>query len=205
MKAEKETWQQALERYNHTLEMVKPKIEPEYQDFYKICFSKKESKERIMGFEKKYNCIIPQSLKLLYENYGVFSVNDGIWRSITLFSNQESHYSLPNIGGLMEMIDQLWGGRPEFEEFFSAEEIEYLNQNYFVFGHYYHDDNVYSHFYFDREGNFEDVRYDQDDFGSAYDFFFKPLLTKSLANKTFDEVISFHIDKVIESLVEEFT
>ncbi len=206
MSIEKETWQQALERYNNILEMVKPKISPEeHYRFYKISFKEKETKERIAEFEKKYNCTIPQSLKSLYLGNGTFSVKDGLWNSINIYSNQENHYSLPNIGGLVEMIDQLWGGRPEFEENFSVEEIGYLNKNYFVFGHYFHDDNVYSHFYFDRDGNFEDVMYDQDDFGSAYDFFFKPLLTKSLANKTFDELISSKIDKVIENLKEEFS
>lgn len=206
-----EAWQDSLERYKAFLSLIKTQIEnnlslqsSKISDYYGVIFNDKEDQQIIKKFEADCDCQIPPALKSLYLQTGTFSVkNRQNWGSFHLYSEKSSDYSMPNIGGMVKMIDSLWGGRPEFGEAFSPEEIKHLNENYFVFGDYFNDDNAYYHFYFDRQGNFGSVFYDQDDFDSAYKDFFKPLLTKSLAGQTLDDLLSEKVDLAIKSLVEE--
>lgn len=202
-----ETWQEALVRYNQLLAIIKLNLEQkEIAQWYEVKTNEKETLERIEEFEKKCNCTIPEDLKKLYLEHGTFSIKQGGFPgSITLYSNfrKDNPYgTMPNIGGLVEMIQSLWGDRPEFEEYFSTEEINFLNQNYFIFGHYFVDDNAYVHYYFDRQGKFGTIHYDQDYFDEAYEDYFKPLLKDSLASMSLNELISSQIDNAISKLME---
>lgn len=200
-----ETWQKAFERYSQLLAIVKPSLEQkEIAEWYEVKIKEKETPERIQAFEQKCNCTIPEELKKLYLDHGAFSIKDsGMSGSIDLYSNKNSSYDMPNIGGLVEIIQMLWGDRPEFEENFSTEEIKFLNENYFIFGHYSINDNAFVHYYFDRKGKFGAILYDQDYFDEAYEDYFQPLLKKSLATMDFNELISSQVDESITQLLED--
>ena len=202
-----------MERYKKIYELQEEKLKVIYENYYTtqqlenlfgLKINEKETLERVESFEKTCQCEIPSSLKSLYLEAGTFLIKSTeSWGSIQLYSNLDSEYKMHNIGGLVKTIELLWGGRPEFKESFTDEEINYLNSNYFSFGHYFHDDNVYTHYYFDKSGKFGSITYDQDDFEGTYNDYFKPLLKSSLANQTFDELISSDVDQAIQYFLEE--
>ncbi len=198
-----ETWQQALNRYTKFYELTLKPTNDSY-DRNRITINKNETVERIAEFEKKNNCQIPIELKKLYLEHGTFSIRDEEeLESIKLYSNKESKYALQNIGGLIQSIDELWGGKPVFKKSLSAQDIAYLNTNYFVFGHYLHDDDAYSHFYFDRNGKFGVLTYDQGDFPLAFNEYLSPLLKSSLATLSLDELLSSQVNFLIKKVLEE--
>jgi hypothetical protein len=96
----------------------------------------------------------------------------------------------------------LWGGRSEFDEFFTPEQIEKLNSNYFCFGYYMHDSDAYTYLVFDKDGKFMRLYYDQDRWDNAQNLF-NSLLKKSSANLNFNQMISSLIDDVIQALKKD--
>jgi hypothetical protein len=65
--------------------------------------------------------------------------------------------------GLIDFIDHTWGGRPEFKECLTRSEIQTINKRCIAFGYRYEDDNVHDYLYFDGDGNFGSLFFDQDD------------------------------------------
>lgn len=159
------SWQESVKKYQKALTLKMPSLEPYMVSFYQISYKKRDPLSRLQDFEKKYGCTIPEELNNVWINTGALKVKDAeVWGSFEIYSNQDNPSHMPNMGGLVEMIEKLWGDRPEFHQHFSEEQIKYLNDHYFIFGHYLQDENTYDHFYFDRDGKFGTITYDQDDF-----------------------------------------
>jgi hypothetical protein len=203
---EAETWKQALER----IEVLSQRLALKPNDWESdreeersdvVAVLKQESEECVQAAEDRANVSIPLPLRECLMKHGPFRVNEEAdWGSFRIYSS-EKYDTASIISGLVDAIDDLWGGRPEFKKSFSEDEIQFLNDNYFCFGHYKIDDNAFTHLFFDRSGNFGDLYYHQDDWGDAKRLF-RGLLQTSSANSTLDAEIVFCVNEVIDRLIE---
>jgi hypothetical protein len=195
-----ETWPAAVERYkkfvmildrfNFSDEVVKP-----------ADFLPKPTLAVIGNLEQKYNCKVPVDLGLFYLSHGPLTIHDpSSWGSFRMYDNQNERW--PLFSPIIGLIDYtIWGGRPEFEQSFSKDEIELIDSHYFSFGHIFIDDNCYEHLFFSRSGKFGSIEYDQDRWDLAEPLFRK-LLTNEFDFCTFDRIISNVITKVIDRHLE---
>lgn len=165
-------------------------------------FNEPETVESITEWEQELHFTIPAKLKEVLLEKGAFSSGcpiDMEERTFQIYPVEECR-SMGN--GLVAHIDDLWGGRPEFEEAFSEEEIAYFNENYISFADACVNQNTFLHYYFDRSGEFGWICYDQDDFDTASENYFRPLLAASQAKYSFDEIVSHMASTCI--LVDEY-
>jgi hypothetical protein len=155
-----EAWPDALKRYTTALRLLKLESKRGEYDRNQISLKEKTAAAAIIALEQRYQCNVPPTLRQLLTEHGPFDVRDsGDWNHLSL-NDDGKHSSV--FGGLVKMIEDLWGGRPEFEETFTAEQIYFFNTNFFVYGHFQHDDNAYTHLYFTRDGCFGSIYYHQD-------------------------------------------
>lgn len=168
---------------NEVLELVEAynaanrQIFQDMDDFNMITAAGKAGDADLEHFEKSVGFALPDALKEFYKTFGGLENKD----------NPESYcLSIPSIHelenklqgkdwdrihslGLIDMIKFSWGNdREEFNEGaeFSKAQIEALNRDYKCFG-WYRDDTVLEsayYLYFDQNGHFGKVFYDQDDF-----------------------------------------
>lgn len=195
---ENETVKEAFARYQNALEFA-AQINEDLAEWFAV---EEDSSpfpmNKLEEFEKENGMPYPPALKKFAAEYGPFSAGSEHSVSIMHYWDKEKNPS----SGLVKYIDGAWGGRPEFEEFCKAEHIEYLNKNYVVFGMRYIDDNCHEYAYFDREGNFGTIFFDQDGF-EYFQRELNPMLKKSTASLTFDQVVSRLITGQIEGLIEQ--
>lgn len=162
-----------------------------------IKFKEPESDEAIAAWENELGTTVPTQLKLVLMENGAFSNGcplDMEERTFQIYSVEECR----NMGnGLIKHIDDLWGGRPEFEDSFSEDEIALLNRDYVAFAEVCVNQNAFLHYYFDASGKFGWLYYDQDDFDSAKESYFRPLLINTQAAYSFDEIVSHMISSCL--------
>lgn len=125
----------------------------------------------IEAFLQKSGFPLPNDLVEFYLEHGGVDVGQG-WGSIRLFSaarlladeNDEAGAHHPPRHGLLDFIQHVWGGRPEFEEAFSDEQARQLNRDYWVIGMTHVDDNAHRYLYLDRAGRCGSLFFNQDYF-----------------------------------------
>lgn len=158
-----------------------------------------EAEATLAAFEAQLGCAIPPDLRTLYLQHGAFALRDPErWRSLRL---PDSRAGLPMLAGLVDAIDALWGGRPEFAHSFDAAQIARLNREFIAFGHFFHDDNAYTHLYFTRAGGYGVLYYDQDDWDSAHAVFKRMLVDPDQDTTTLDILVGAQADNVIDALI----
>ncbi len=114
------------------------------------------------------------------------------WNTLDIFAHERFHQRR---NGLLEYIDQLWGGRPEIADTFSQDQIEALNTQYAVIGWCYIDDNVHEYLFFDREGGFHRLLFDQDDPNDALQWLRTSLL-QPVVGSPFDAMLKAVLEGV---------
>lgn len=193
-----ETWEGALDRFRAFAEELQIAQQSPLADSVFEIGVWPVALSDLMTHEKDWDCMAPAALRELYLDHGSFKVQDE-WGALTLYGHGEDGLRL--FGGIVHMIDQLWGGRPEFDNDFSEDEIAFLNANFFVFGQFCHDSNVYTHLFFDRDGRFGSVRYDQDEWGPMETALRHMIDGRQACFQSLDELISEQMNAVIEYLI----
>lgn len=113
-----------------------------------------------------------------------------------------NHRNLILFGGFVDMIVNLWGGRWEFGEYFTDAEIAFLDANVFIFGHVKNSENSYTHLFFDREGRFGSVTYDQNNWNRMAPQVKAMLKGKLTGTGSLDALMSEQMDVVIDRLID---
>lgn len=160
-------------------------------------FNRPDSAQAVAAWEKELGMAVPAPLKQALTKKGAFSSGspaDMEERTFQIYPAEECR-RMGN--GLIAHIDALWGGRPEFEDFFSQDELISLNRSYAAFAEVCVNQNAFIHYYFDSAGKFGWLYYDQDDFEAAEQSYFRPLLTRSQAAFNFDEIVSHMISSCL--------
>ncbi|MGB4812108.1 MAG: hypothetical protein WBP13_06460 [Methylophilaceae bacterium] len=200
----KESWQDAIKRFKKMSKLVTEMFEYEEDetDWNHFKQYKNTSFVDIENLETKHQCKVPESLKDLFMHFGGFELRDKEgWGSLCVYSGAKNQY-FPIFAGLLDMIEMLWGNRPEFEQYLAHNEIQSLNSSYFVFGHIFHDDNAYTHLFFTIDGKFGSVYYDQDNFNEFYESVKGLLANEGGFLDSLDVLISKSSDVIIEALIE---
>ncbi len=194
-----ESWPDALARYQNVRKKLK--VPADYGGSNDVRVLDQETEARLADVERSIGVPIPAALRECYARHGAFRVRDpDAWGSLKLYASARFDPD-PFVLGIVSAIEWVWGGRPEFAASFTPEQLRALNAQYFCFGHYFHDDNAYTHLMFDRAGRFDSLYYHQDDWDSAQARL-RALLDRSEAALSFDALMIECIDALIERLVE---
>ncbi|NHZ44398.1 SMI1/KNR4 family protein [Massilia aquatica] len=194
-----DTWKDAIKRFADVAELLG--FDDYQASFNELTVSPPETEAALSQLELQLACTIPAALRQLYLEHGALQMReDGMWGTLAVYGSEHEPRT-PPLSGLMDGIDSLWGGRPEFDDSFSEEELGYLNAHYVVFGHIHHDDNSYTHLYFNKNGGCGALYYHQDDWDDAYSSFEDMLTPPHAGGASFDSLFSNAVDEVIESMV----
>lgn len=174
-------------------------------DFMDIEWKPQESQSEIQKMEKKIGILIPPELFDIWTELGAFELPSGAdWACLSIFSSGGD--SRPLAKGLIDAIIDVWGDRPEINDYLTPAQINEINRNFFCFGIYKHDDNGYSYLCFDRNKRADVFFYDQDRWDEfEADVIHKKLLTKAPLTQSVTEVIAKAIDILIESKRTEYS
>ncbi|MDQ1811980.1 hypothetical protein RBA41_01550 [Massilia sp. CCM 9210] len=146
--------------------------EDDDDDWFALNFSEPDSAEDIAALEGILGFGIPDALKALYQQCGAFghASYGSSWQTIEVRSASRLLERLRAGGdaapamGLLNYIHDSWGGRTELEVI-DPELAKIVNENYVVFGERIISDDVYDYWYFDRNGLFGCLHFDQDEGG----------------------------------------
>lgn len=196
-----ETWQAALERFGaiaHELGVVRES--PVWNGYLTVEY-KTVAASDLLERERKWNVTLPAALRALYLERGSIEVQDPeADGSLRIYAAQ--HRSMILFGGFVHMIYHLWGDRWEFEEFFTEAQISHLDANFFIFGHVKNSENRYTHLFFDREGRFGSLTYDQNNWNKMLPQVKAMLKGKLTGTLSLDALISGQMDVLIDRLIE---
>ncbi len=202
-----EHWRAALKRYEAFI--------TEIERDSKLFFKNKDNLETIKMLESYMGIAFPESLKNVYLKEGAFAIGEELEvNTLFLYSAEKLLYFLKedfkNLSisqlGFAELID-FTIGHPELKELLSPKEYDFLNDNYKIFGVYYHNESDFRFYYFDKNGQFGTAEYNHDWYHfnrNDWNNEFIPLTKKSKASFTFDELISKEIDQTIDASLEDW-
>jgi hypothetical protein len=120
-----------------------------------------ETEAKLSEIERRIGIPLPPELREFFATYGSFySHVDGDGMVVGFF-RRPSYPAL--CGGLAQVLHASWGwGSHWDEEDFPKNAVDAMNTNYVVFGHFMETEDRFQHFYFDRQGHFGSLRFDQD-------------------------------------------
>lgn len=196
-----ETRQAALERFRAAAHELRVVRESPLWDGHFTLESAPVTPEDLAAREKKWGCKLPAALRGLYLEHGSVEVQDPE-QSGSLRLYPANHRSMILFGGFVDMIVNLWGDRWEFGEYFTDAEIAFLDANFFIFGHVKNSENSYTHLFFDCEGRFGSVTYDQNNWNKMAPQVKAMLKGKLTGTLSLDALMSDQIDVVIDRLID---
>lgn len=195
---ENESFDELVSRFSKALELAAKRNE-NYPAYYPLKFEEALTEAHIQELEKALGFSLPDDLRNLALERGPFSIGES--SEISIMGGWQ-HDRQPT--GLINYIDWVWGGRPEFEEFYKEQELAYINNNYFALGVRYQDDNTHDYIFFDRFGRFGTIMMNQDYF-EAFQDDMEPMLKKSPASESLQQVLSRQFSAVIkEKILDQY-
>jgi hypothetical protein len=190
---------QQIEHFNSLMK----RINPSTFEYSALKLEGRATDEQLVQLQKNSSPAIPEGLKNFYKKWG------GIVRHV----HSETYLNIPSVTtmldilngkfsskwpgptlkslGLIDYIKYSWGNdRWEFEsdEFFTTEQLHVLNEKYKCFGIYRPNLERAYYLYFDQQGNFGEILYDQNLFEETKNHL-QSMLTKSPANQSFNALI----------------
>lgn len=190
-----ETAFEAVQRYTRALEYAK-QIDEDMGHWFELKEPSPLSQQMIERFEKQIGIAYPPALRRFLLEHGPFKAGSDSSLSIMSGWRDENPSA-----GLVAYIDNVWGGRPEFEEEYTPEQIDRLNRTAICFSTLYINDDSHEYAFFDQNGKFGTIAYNQDDFPALKEIL-EPILERSNANQTFDEVVSHQITGLIDLMMK---
>ncbi|NHZ91089.1 hypothetical protein F2P45_19000 [Massilia sp. CCM 8733] len=143
---------------------------------FDLAFAAPDTAQDIAALEALLNIRIPDELRSLYQECGAFRhvhYDDSSSQTIALDAVGAVLERVRNPGdrwygchagqGLVDFIYAKWGGRTDLEEILDEATVKLVNDNYTGFGCRYINDDVHDYWYFDRNGMFGNLRFDQDE------------------------------------------
>lgn len=185
-----------VDEFNEKLKQI---VDEDQRVWHQLSFAPPDSHENIAALRTKIN--IPNELANFLLQQGALQSNAfaDAWQTLHLFP---AHQLVKMQTGLVTFIDSYWGGRPEFAEFLSTEQIRQLNEKYHVFGLTYIDDNVHDYFFFDQQGKFGHLSFDQDDCEPAMETL-KMLLISSNLTLSLEQLLQAQLEAMLEAIQTE--
>ncbi|UOD29195.1 SMI1/KNR4 family protein [Massilia violaceinigra] len=148
----------------------------EYPERFDLAFAAPATAQDIAALETLLNIRIPDQLRALYQECGAFRhvhYDDSYGQTIALDGVGAVLEQLRTAGdrrygshagqGLVDFIHAHWGGRSDLDDILDEETVKLVNENYIAFGCRYINDDVHDYWYFDRNGMFGNLRFDQDE------------------------------------------
>jgi hypothetical protein len=178
-----------LDKFNAYLEEID---DEDIVDGLRIEFRGVLNDAMIESFSEVYGAPLPEELLQFLRTIGP-SVSESMgdtWNTLDLFADEGLHQRRT---GLLNYIDRSWGGRPEIARNFSQDQIDAIDTQYAAIGMCYIDDNVHQYLFFDRDGGFHQLHFDQDDPDTALRW-----LRTSLSQP----VVGSSFDAMLESVLE---
>ncbi len=131
----------------------------------------------------------------IQEKYPLLGIDDV---SVLIENSPErQQQTTANRLGLVNRINERWGGKAGFEKIFTDEQIAGLNRDYTVFGDYHNAKGEHLYLYFDRHGKFGSVRFHPAKPETDIRTDFQPLLKGNPAPHTLDGLLTPCIMEII--------
>ncbi len=150
--------------------------EAEYPERFDLALNAPDTAQDIAALEALLNIRIPDDLRTLCQECGAFShvhYQDSYGQTIALDpvgpvlerlrNPGDGRYGKHEWKGLVDFIHAHWGGRSDLDETLDEETVKLVNDNYTAFGCRRINDDVHDYWYFDRNGMFGNLRFDQDE------------------------------------------
>ena len=194
----------ALARY----EKITEALEPNVAVYRSIKRMQPDAAAIIENFLKDSEFQLPDELVDFYLEHGGVDVGEG-WGSLHLFGAAQLLASLNNAPeaprhGLLDFIQSVWDGRPEFDEAFSVEQTKQLNCNYFVIGITHVNDDTHRYLYVDRAGRCGVLLFNQDYFDDEHLEEMLGMLDSSPARPGFNAAFAAEVQIVIDLLARKY-
>jgi tetratricopeptide (TPR) repeat protein len=195
--AETETTSDALKRFQKAL----ANSDPDRASFYKVEHSPIPA-ALLSEHETNLGIHLPPSLRQFAIERGELLIDSGepAFEFLTHWGRDKTpdFYGL----GLADLIDDVGGGS-DLEDYDDAER-EHLNKNYVVFAIRYADiSGCFDLLYFDKAGKFGSLLLDQHDRTDFFEDLSNMFEESSPATKSFDQLMSEQITKLIEDLMDD--
>lgn len=182
-------------------------------EFYRIEQGDTAHIDDINELQSFFGVKVPSSLLEFYQTFGSIenqcdeSFHMKITSPFKLLKElkAEKHFDKRYSMGLIDAMKSTWGNdRPEFNKC-SQSEIEYINANYKYIGLYRYDWQLEEAFYiyFDQNHQFGLARYHQDEFDDLWESHLTPMLTKSQANQTLEQLLIHVLDCLEKGILED--
>jgi hypothetical protein len=196
-----ETAEQAVTRYKALCKALYKDLNTvEDEQHYNLKWSEKPSAEEIANYEKQLPCPLPKALKEFWQQHGACTcglVNFGDSDTFRLFLPGECTPL-----GILSKIDNLWGGREDILTSMNEQAISFINNNYFMVGSIYMNDNEHYYLYFNTEGQFNVIRYDQDYLEDMLTQLNEMATSPAIGSLNFDDAVAECIYIIMPSLTE---
>lgn len=166
---------------------------------YRHVLGQRFSEEQMAAIESKIGCDFPSELKEMLINEGQMqhhlfgqSVVTNTLHMLSFAEMQEAEL------GIVAFIAQDWGGLPELNNplhgaYCSTDDQALLNENYFVFGYYFLDEQAKDYFYFDKNGDMGVLECNYDDTSDLGEIW-QALCEESLADMDLEELLQVQFD-----------
>ncbi|NHZ98488.1 DUF2170 family protein [Massilia sp. CCM 8734] len=148
----------------------------EYPEHFDLAFAAPDTAQEIAALEALLNIRIPDELRSLYQECGAFRhvhydesysqtiALDAVGAVLERLRNPGQRWYSCHAGqGLIDFVYAKWGGRTDLDDILSEATVKVVNDNYTGFGCRYINDDVHDYWYFDRNGMFGNLRFDQDE------------------------------------------
>jgi len=152
------SYPEMLDKLRTLREAVDPKDRSWYTSF--VFFQAKETAESLAEVEQRTGMPVPPDLKALLLDVGGFCFPMHV-AGFALTFHTHAPYPRP-FGGLADLLHARWVWKETLDpENFPEEAIERLNANFVCFALCDQDDDSADHYFYDRNGNFGVLYYDQ--------------------------------------------
>ena len=185
----------------------------DYSEFYRIEQGDVAHIEDINELQSFFGGDVPPLLLKFYQTFGSIEnqCDESFHLEITPPSKllkelkADKHFDKRYSMGLIDAMKSTWGNdRPEFNGC-SQSEIDYINAHYKYIGLYRYNWQLEEAFYiyFDQNHQFGLVRYHQDEFANLWKEYLTPMLTKSQANQTLEQLLIHILDLLEKGILED--
>lgn len=201
-----ESLKNRIKAFNETMDRLFEEPDSDWDSYERIKQMDIADAEQLNKFQTYFDTEIPAELTAFYQQLGglknytpdgdlieILSVSELLEE---LNDKYEKRYSM----GLIDGIKHLWNNDlPEFDDI-PKSEIDYINTNYKCIGFYCLERKWVQAFYiyFDKDHRFGSVYYNLEEFDELRDKHLTPMLTKSQADKSLEQMLIQIIDNLEE-------
>ncbi len=168
----------------------------EFNEYRWFEYKERDTLEILDKLKEKIAIQLPKVLEDIFTNEGAFyhPFFGDVWQTLQLYSAIEL---INRPLGILDVINEEWGGRQDFLDKFNKEESQKINSENIVFGYRYKDDNCHDYLFFNKIGYFDHLEFDQDNLIKA-ELQLRLISENPNTELSFDNLIKYQLKLIID-------